>query len=163
MPSHCTFPDYFNHRALGIRPRPRLWLARVTGYPKPDHRRTASGRPKAKTPARCSVVLALGRAAAKRFEQEANASLATLQDHTAPCGGHSSCSNAQLPHQTPPSYNAFLLLAMLSISLGHFFFQLHHPIGWHPFAPLSDCSPAHAQASSQLCSRPSNSDSVFFS
>jgi len=27
-----------------------LWFARVTGYPKPNHRRTALGCPKAKTP-----------------------------------------------------------------------------------------------------------------
>jgi hypothetical protein len=82
----------FNRRALGIRPRSPLWLARVTGYPMPNHRRTALGSPKAKTPARCSVVLALGRAAAKRLEQQANASLATLQDHTATCGGLTCCS-----------------------------------------------------------------------
>ena len=31
MPSHHTIPDYFNHRALGIRPRSLLWLAHVTG------------------------------------------------------------------------------------------------------------------------------------
>lgn len=68
MPSHRTIPDYFNHRALGIRPRSRLWLARVTGYPKPDHRRTASGRPKAKTPRRCSAVLALGESSSEAIE-----------------------------------------------------------------------------------------------
>jgi len=30
-PRNRTTPDYFNHRALGIRPRPPLWLARVAG------------------------------------------------------------------------------------------------------------------------------------
>ena len=98
MPSHRTIPDYFNHRALGIRPRSRLWLARVTGYPKPDHRRTASDRPKAKTPESLSVVLALGRAAAKRLEQP-KVTLATYQDHTETCGGLV-VPLAQLPHRT---------------------------------------------------------------
>ena len=31
MPSHHTTSDSFNHRALRIRPRSLLWLARVTG------------------------------------------------------------------------------------------------------------------------------------
>ena len=30
--------------------------------------------------------------------------------------------NVQLPHQTPPSYTALFTFAMLTVSLGHFFF-----------------------------------------
>ena len=40
-PRNRTNPDYFNRRALGIRPRSLLWLARVTGFPASNHRRSA--------------------------------------------------------------------------------------------------------------------------
>jgi len=49
MSSHYTNPDYFNHRALGIRPRSLLWLAHVTGLfkkPPPTYRMDSELRDK---------------------------------------------------------------------------------------------------------------------
>jgi len=50
MSSPRTVPDCFNHRALGLSPRSPIWSARVSGYLKRNHRRTALRCPKAKTP-----------------------------------------------------------------------------------------------------------------
>ena len=68
MSSHRTTSDYFNHRALRIRPRPPLWLARVAGYLKHNHRQHRIVLSKSKNPARCSVVLALGESNSKAIE-----------------------------------------------------------------------------------------------
>ena len=68
MSSLCTTSDCFNHRALGIRPRSPIWLARVSGYLKHNHRRTALGSPKAKTPQDALWSWLLARATAKRLK-----------------------------------------------------------------------------------------------
>lgn len=112
MPSHRTIPDYFNHRALGIRPRSRFWLARVTGYPKPDHRRTASGRPKVKTPESLSVVLALGRAAAWRLNSRQTPHQLPCKTTQKPAGVYPRVQNAQLPHWTVSILVMFFRLSM---------------------------------------------------
>lgn len=60
---------------------------------------------KSKNPARCSVVLALGGAAARRLKLSKD-SLATRQDHTVPCGVLSTTSS---PAATPTAemYHGF--------------------------------------------------------
>ena len=160
MPSHCTFPDCFNHRALGIRPRSPLWLARVTGYPMPNHRRTALDSPKAKTPQSTLWSWLLARATARRLNWSKD-SLAVRQDHTGLCGVLP-VPFAQLPHRTRQSYISFLPLAMLIVLVGHFFSQLKRPVGWHPFAPLCHSRTAHAQQTGQLCSRSRYGNAVLF-
>jgi len=97
MPSHCTFPDCFNHRALGIRPRSRLWLAHVTGYPMPNHRRTALDSPKAKTPRRCSAVLALGESSSKAIECVKRLAYCRARPHST----HSGFQRIHRPVATP--------------------------------------------------------------
>jgi len=75
-------PDYFNHRALAIRPRSLLWFAHVTGYLKSNHRRTAFDCPKAKTPQFSLWSWLLARATARRLKISPKDSLAIVQDHT---------------------------------------------------------------------------------
>jgi hypothetical protein len=50
-----------------LSPRSPLWLARVTGYLMPNHRRTALGSPKAKTPQDALWSWLLARATARRL------------------------------------------------------------------------------------------------
>jgi hypothetical protein len=64
-----------------------LWFARVTGYLRPNHRRTALGSPKTKTPQDALWSWLLARAVGRRFvKREKSQSLTTRQDHTVPCG-----------------------------------------------------------------------------
>ena len=82
MSSQCTNPDCFNHRALGIRPRSPFWLARVTGYLKPNHRRTALGCPKAKTPQDALWSWLLARATARRLTLIKRLACRTTRPHS---------------------------------------------------------------------------------
>jgi hypothetical protein len=82
MSSHRTNPDCFNHRALGIRPRSLLWLARVTGYLLPNHRRTALGSPKAKTPQDALWSWLLARATARRLTRIKNLACCLSRPHS---------------------------------------------------------------------------------
>jgi hypothetical protein len=82
MSSHRTTSDYFNHRALRIRPRPPLWLARVTGYLMPNHRRTALGSPKAKTPQDALWSWLLARATARRLKSIKRLACRTTRPHS---------------------------------------------------------------------------------
>ena len=93
MSSHRTNPDCFNHRALGISPRSPIWLARVSGYLRHNHRRTALCCPKAKTPQDALWSWLLARATARRLNRRSKDSLAVRQDHTVPCGVISICSS----------------------------------------------------------------------
>ena len=61
-------PDCFNHRALGLSPRSPIWFARVSGYLKRNHRRTALRCPKAKTPQDALWSWLLARATARRLK-----------------------------------------------------------------------------------------------
>ena len=70
MSSHRTVSDCFNHRALRLSPRSPIWLARVSGYLKHNHRRTALCCPKAKTPQNALWSWLLARAAAKRLNRQ---------------------------------------------------------------------------------------------
>jgi hypothetical protein len=72
----------FNHRALGIRPRYLLWLARVTGYLLPNHRRTALGSPKAKTPQDALWSWLLARATARRLTRIKNLACCLSRPHS---------------------------------------------------------------------------------
>ena len=85
MSSPRTVPDCFNHRALELSPRSPIWFARVSGYLKRNHRRTALRCPKAKTPQDALWSWLLARAAARRLKRP-KVTPATLQDHTVPCG-----------------------------------------------------------------------------
>lgn len=82
MSSHRTTSDCFNHRALRIRPRSQLWLARVTGYLKPDHRRTASGCPKAKTLQDTLRSWLLARATTRRLTRIKNLACCRARPHS---------------------------------------------------------------------------------
>lgn len=82
MSSHRTTSDYFNHRALRIRPRPPLWLARVTGYLMPNHRRTALGSPKAKTPQDALWSWLLARATTRRLTRIKNLACCRTRPHS---------------------------------------------------------------------------------
>jgi hypothetical protein len=106
--------------------------------------------------------LALGVSSNKAIEDRQKPRLMLVKIHHSELRGSLPIFFAWMPLQTPQSYTALFTFAMLSISLGHSFFKLHRPEWWHPFAPLGDSSPAYAQASSQLCSRSSNGNSVFF-
>jgi len=63
--SHWT--DYFQPPRSILSPRSPLWLARVTGYLLHNHRRTALGSPKAKTPQDALWSWLLARATARRL------------------------------------------------------------------------------------------------
>ena len=77
-----TIPDCFNHRALGISPRSPLWLARVTGYLMPNHRRTALGSPKTKTPQDALWSWLLARATARRLTRIKNLACCRTRPHS---------------------------------------------------------------------------------
>jgi hypothetical protein len=68
MSSPRTVPDCFNHRALGLSPRSPIWFARVSGYLKRNHRRTALRCPKAKTPQDALWSWFLARTTARRLK-----------------------------------------------------------------------------------------------
>jgi hypothetical protein len=134
MSSHRTNPDCFNHRALGIRPRSLLWLARVTGYLLPNHRRTALGSPKAKTPQDALWSWLLARAVGRRFvKREKSQSLTTRQDHTVPCGVISLLTSSPRCHSRRVElYTLFLLCKptrFKQLQLPYPLLRNSHPLG----------------------------------
>ena len=81
MSSPRTIPDCFNHRALGLSPRSPIWSARVSGYLKRNHRRTALRCPKAKTPQDALWSWLLARATARRLTRIKNLACRLARPH----------------------------------------------------------------------------------
>jgi len=157
MSSHRTVPDCFNHRALGLSPRPLLWLARVTGYLLPNHRRTALGSPKAKTPQDALWSWLLARATARRLNRP-KASLAIRQDHTVPCGVVVTGSSSRCHSRRFELYMIFLSCKPLRLQV----LELAQPQLRNLCLPLADRRLADAQKPRKLTLRACQFDKLFF-